>query len=341
MAYEPHGKHAMGRVVVAASALILLGVRTVPHAAATRPVCYLRAQSEPPSPPSTLAQEGMRRLMDADFAGATDIFRQIQKSEPASPLGYLLEADVDWWKIYLTRGNLIDPDVFESLSEAETPYDPDFARLNAVAIQKAEAGIRAHRDAAFNSFCEGLAYALDGRLQALRDHALAAARDGKKMRSLSLAALRLDPQLADANLGVGIYNYFEATLPGYVRMLRFLIGLPKGDRAVGLEQLRKAAEEGAIVRPEAQFHLAKNFSRHIEQQYPKSLAIFQQLTQDYPDNPLWKLLVGSVELRMGQADAGETHYREAIKMVAMLDPGIWEPLRDQAKKALHRRHRTP
>ncbi|HEV2175622.1 MAG TPA: hypothetical protein VGW33_00230 [Terriglobia bacterium] len=285
-----------------------------------------------------LAQQGMHRLMNADFSGAADTFRQIQKSDPESPLGYVLEADVDWWKIYLTRGNLIDPDVFESLSEAVTPYDPDFNRLTDAAIEKAEAGIHAHKNEAFNDLCEGLAYALQGRLEALRAHALATARDGKKMRNLSLAALKLDPSLADADLGVGLYNYFEATLPGYVRMLRFLIGLPGGDRRTGLRQLREAAEKGELVRPEAEFQLAKNLSRRIEQQYPKSLAMFEQLVKDYPDNPLWRLLVGSLELRMGQAVPGAASYREAIKLTAPLDPSIWKPLRHQAEKALARRH---
>jgi len=211
------------------------------------------------------ACHGMQLLMDGDIDGAIQVFRQVEQADPESPLGYVLEADANWWKIYLTEGNLTDPDVFEALSEKVTPYDAEFLRLNNLAIQKAQAQIHNHQDQARAYLYQGLAYALEARLEALRDHALATARAGKQMRSLSNAALKLDPTLYDADLGVGIYNYFEATLPTYVKMLRFLIHLPGGSREVGLQQLQTAAEKGEVTKGEAQFHLAKNFSRNNEQ----------------------------------------------------------------------------
>ena len=240
-----------------------------------------------------IAVRGMNKLMDGDFDDAMEIFRQIQKSDPESPLGYLLEADANWWKIYLTEANLIDPDVFEALSEAATPYDGDFRRLDELAILKAETRIRAHQDEARSYFYAGLAYGLRARLEALRDHALATAHAGKRLRSFSLAALKLDPNLNDAYFGVGLYNYFEDTLPTYVKMLRFLILLPGGDRLVGLRQIQRAMEKGQLVTSEAKFHLAKNYSRPMERQLARSLELLRQMEQQYPHNPLWKLLVGS------------------------------------------------
>jgi tetratricopeptide (TPR) repeat protein len=296
-------------------------------------------QQTPPTPDQRIesARHGMQLLMDGDFDEAIQIFRQAEQSDPESPLGYVLEADANWWKIYLTDGNLIDPDVFEALSEAATPYDPDFQRLNSLAMQKAEAQIHSHRDEARAHLYEGFGYALQARLEGLRDHALATARAGKKMRNLSLAALKLDPTLYDADLAVGIYNYFEATLPGYVKMLRFLILLPGGNRELGLQQLQTAAEKGEITKGEAQFHLAKNFSRNTERHYERSLGIFQNMTREYPDNPLWKLLVGGVEIRMGQTQEGEALYRDVIKATENPKSEVWKPLHQQAQKALDRR----
>jgi hypothetical protein len=279
----------------------------------------------------------MQLLMDGDIDGAIQVFRQIEQADPESPLGYVLEADSNWWKIYLTEGNLTDPDVFEAFSEAVTPYDADFQRLNNLAIQKAEAQIHDPRGEARAYLYQGLAYALEARLEALRDHALATARAAKQMRKLSLAALKLDPTLYDANLGVGIYNYFEATLPTYVKMLRFLIHLPGGSRELGLHQLQTATEKGEITKGEAQFHLAKNFSRNNEQQYARSLEIFQAMVREYPDNPLWKLLMGGVEIRMGQTQEGEALYREVVKETEYPKSEVWKPLHEQAQKALDRR----
>jgi tetratricopeptide (TPR) repeat protein len=284
-----------------------------------------------------IAACGMNELMDADFDHAMETFRQIQKSDPESPLGYLLEADVNWWKIYLTEGNLIDPDVFEALSEAVTPYDADFKRLDELAIRNAETRIHAHQDEAYSYFYQGLAYGLRTRLEALRDHALATARDGKKLRNLSLAALKLDPNLNDAYFGVGLYNYFEDTLPTYVKMLRFLILLPGGDRLEGLRQIQRAMEKGQLVTSEAKFHLAKNYSRSFDQQFAKSLELFRQMEQQYPHNALWKLLAGGSELRMGDVKEGEALYRQVIDETANSQSEIWKPLHQQAERALARR----
>jgi len=284
-----------------------------------------------------IAVRGMNKLMDGDFDAVAEISCQIQKSDPESPLGYLLEADANWWKIYLTEANLIDPDVFEALSEVATPYDADFRRLDELAIRKAEMRLHAHEDEARSYFYEGLAYGLRARLEALRDHALGTARAGKKLRSLSLAALKLDPNLNDAWFGVGLYNYFVDTLPTYVKMLRFLILLPGGDRLVGLRQIQQAMEKGQLVNSEARFHLAKNYSRSIDRQYARSLDLLRQMEQQYPHNPLWELLTGSVELRMGHVKEGETLYRQVIDETAHPSSEIWTPLHQQAERALARR----
>ena len=302
--------------------------------AATRAASTTRAEV---TEPQEIAVRGMNDLMDGNFNAASEAFHQIQKADPESPLGYLLAADVEWWKIYLTEANLIDPDVFEALSEAVTPFDADFRRSDDLAIRKAEIRIQAHQDEARSYFYEGLAYGLRARLEALRDHALGTARAGKKLRNLSLAALRLDPSLNDAWFGVGLYNYFVDTLPTYVKMLRFLILLPGGDRLVGLRQMQQAMEKGQLVNTEARFHLAKNYSRPIDRQYARSLDLFRQMEQQYPHNPLWKLLAGSVELRMGEVKEGEALYRQVIDETAHPQSEVWKPLHQQAERALARR----
>ena len=284
-----------------------------------------------------LAVQGMSKLMDGDFDAAAEAFRRIQKSDPDSPLGYLFEADENWWKIYLTEGDLVDPDVFEARTEAVTPYDSDFARAIDLAITKAEARIKAHQDEAFNYFCEGLAYGLRSQLEALRDHALATARAGKRLRNLSLTALKLDPNLNDAWFGVGLYNYFVDTLPTYVKMLRFLILLPGGNRVEGLRQMRVAMDKGQLVPAEAKFHLAKNYCRAFDRQYAASLELFRQMQQQYPHNPLWDLLTGSTELRLGNVKDGEALYRQVINETAHPRSDLWKPLHQQAEKALARR----
>ena len=285
-----------------------------------------------------LARKGMNLLMNGDPDSAMREFKDVEHQDPGSPLGYLFEADAYWWQIYLTTGNLVDPDVFDVVSKTTSPYDSTFLSVDQRAIRAGDARARAYQDAARSLLYEGMAYGLLARYYGLRDNDLPTARAGKKMRTLLLRALQMDPNLTDAYLGLGIYNYFVDTLPTIVKMLRFLIGLPGGSREVGLQQLATVANKGDLASAEAKFYLAKDYSRHSEQQYAKSLALFQQLMSQYPDNMLWRLVVGSLEIRMGHPAEGEADYREVVERTAHSTSVAGRAIHDQAEQALARRH---
>jgi tetratricopeptide (TPR) repeat protein len=285
-----------------------------------------------------IARQGMHKLMDGELEGAMQRFQEVQRQDPASPLSYLFQADTYWWKIYLTTGNLIDPDVFDVVSKDTSPYDETFMSFDQECIRRAEARVKANQDVARSLLYEGMAYGLLARFYGLRDNDLPTARAGKKMRSLLLQALSLDPSLSDAYLGLGIYNYFVDTLPTIVKMLRFLIGLPGGSRETGLEQLQSVASKGDLASGEAQFYLAKDFSRNSEKQYAKSLTLFQDLASKYPNNMLWQLVIGSLEIRMGRVDQGEALYREVLARSAHADTVVAQAIHSQAQQALSRRH---
>ena len=57
-------------------------------------------------------------------------------------------------------------------------------------------------------------------------------------RAEFLRALELDPEMADATAGVGLYNYYIDTLSAIARMLRFFMGLPGGNKQEGIRQMR-------------------------------------------------------------------------------------------------------
>ncbi len=285
-----------------------------------------------------VARQGMHELMDGDLDGAMQRFQEVRRQDPTSPLSYLFLADTYWWKIYLTTGNLVDPDVFDVVSKDTSPDDETLMRFDQECIRRAEARVKANQDVARSLFYEGMAYGLLARFYGLRDNDLPTARAGKKMRSLLLQALSIDPNITDAYLGLGIYNYFVDTLPTIVKMLRFLIGLPGGSRETGLEMLQTVVNKGDLATGEAEFYLAKDFSRNSERQYGKSLSLFQDLASKYPDNMLWPLVVGSLEIRMGRVDQGEALYRQVLARTVHGDTVVARAIHSQAQQALARRH---
>jgi tetratricopeptide (TPR) repeat protein len=161
-----------------------------------------------------------------------------------------------------------------------------------------------------------MAYALQARLEGLRGKDVATARAGKKMRTFLMGALKDDPNLVDANLGLGIYNFYIDTLPPAIKVLRALGNVPGGNKELGLQQMQKAAESGDLVREEARFFLAKNYSLNRVKKYEKALAIFDQLTRDHPRNMLWVLLSADMRLRLGNAREGDQLYRKVFQDTA-------------------------
>ena len=283
-------------------------------------------------------RRGLDLMMDGDLNGAIEIFRDIQKQDPQSPVGYLLEADAVWWKIYYATANLVDPDVFAATDRPSTPQDAHFGDLLGITISKSDARIKANQEVARNYLYQGMAYALRARLEGLRDRDLPTARAGKKMRTLLLKALELDPSLTDAYLGVGIYNYFVDTLSAIVKILGFFIGLPGGSRVEGLKQMQLASEKGDLTRAEAKFYLAKDFSRPLEHQFDRSMQLFRELAQEYPNNQLWPMLIASLQCRMGHDQECDAGYREVYAKTAEKKGEVDQALRRASRQALQRRH---
>src|SRR5579875_4063174 len=164
------------------------------------------------------------------------------------------------------------------------------------------------------------------------------ARAAVRMRTLLLAALERDKHLADAYAGLGLYDYFVDTLPTIIKMLRWIIGMPGGNRERGLQEIEYAAKYGELTRGEALFYLAKDYSRSNERQYAKSLELFEQLRKQYPRNGLWALMVGSLEIRTGRVSEGEALYREVLDQTRGEQTETAVALHKAALKALKARH---
>ena len=174
----------------------------------------------------------------------------------------------------------------------------------------------------------------------MRDSNLAAARAAKQMRSLLITAVQKDRNLRDAYAGLGLYDYFVDTLPTIVKLLRWIIGLPGGNRQRGLQEIEYAAKYGELTRGEALYYLAKDYSRSSENQFAKSLELFKELRSQYPRNGLWTLMVGSLKIRMGHTQEGEALYREVLNQERSKQTVAGKALYKAARNALKRRHPT-
>src|SRR5260370_25313440 len=132
------------------------------------------------------------------------------------------------------------------------------------------------------------------RLLGLRNQRRGTARAGVNARAHLLRCLQLDPQMADAYAGLGLYNYYVDTLSPIARILRFFTGIPGGSKAEGIRQLEIAMEKGDLTRVGARFYLAKNL-RMYDRQYARSLEAQSPLIDQFPRNPSFQLRRGEIQ----------------------------------------------
>jgi tetratricopeptide (TPR) repeat protein len=164
----------------------------------------------------------------------------------------------------------------------------------------------------------GLGLALRARMDALRGENRAVAHAGVAARAEFLRALELDPHMADATGGLGLYNDYVDSLPGIVKFLRIFMGIPGGNKKEGIQQMQTAIEHGVLMPVEMRFYLAKNL-RTYDLEYERAITIAEPLATSYPKNPVFQLLLGNLNAEMGRSEKGAEYFR-AVNAIAAADP---------------------
>jgi tetratricopeptide (TPR) repeat protein len=267
-------------------------------------------------------------VIDQIYSG--DLAAAIQRIQPTHPLGYLLEGEALWWKIWCTSAEFKYGMTYPR-HRAKLAADQHYFDLAAKATSLAEAQI-ARRDSAEMQFYAGMGDALHARIYGLRGETRNAARAGVRARERLLRALALDPDLADAYTGLGLYNYYADTLSAAARVLRFFMGIPGGSKQEGIQQLQRAIAEGVLTPPEARFYLAINLHNY-DQKYEQALQTAGPLADKYPSNAIFQLIRGDLYAKLGRKQLAAECYR-AARNLAVSDPECHAHIRDLARASL-------
>jgi len=276
------------------------------------------------------AMKGMRLMYSGKMDQAILLARKLEAGRPEHPLGYLLEAEALWWKIYCTSAER-KYDTVDAWSHVRGPEDDAYLVLADKVAGLAEAAI-ARSDTAEMELYAGMGYALRARLLGLRYEKRPAARAGVEMRRHMLRCLELDPDMADAYTGLGLYNYYVDTLSAIAKVLRFFMGIPGGNKGVGLHQLEMAAAKGELTQVEARFYMAKNL-RNYDREYARAAQAAAPLTSEFPENPLFLLLAGDIAAKLGQNDEAAERFRAAAA-APMEDHACAEQAQKLSREAL-------
>jgi hypothetical protein len=240
-------------------------------------------------------------ILDAQFDRAT---AQLRQACPPAPEGACkaLGAVSLQWQI------LIDPD------NGRMDQRLKDAAADAIAANTAWTAREPNRAEAW--FYLAGAYAPLVQLRVLRSDRLAAARDGKKGKDALERALRLDPMLYDAYLGIGLYHYYADVAPMYAKVLRRILLLPGGDRARGLKEILEARARGELLVGEAEFQLHQIYVWY-ERRPREALTLLESLESRYPANPIFLQRIAEIH---------DTYFHDVRASAE-----AWRTLRDRAR----------
>jgi hypothetical protein len=259
--------------------------------------------SLPPEAPAILD-----KIYSFDLDGAIEAAKRMQQEQPNHPLGFLLETEALWWRIWCTSADF-KYGMSDARRRAKLPADQHYFDLAAKALSLAEAQLKQHESAEMQ-FYAGMADAADARFYGLRAEYRNTARFAVRGREHLLRAKALDSDLADADLGLGLYNYYVDTLSAIARLLRFFMGIPGGSKQDGIRLLEHATAEGVLTPNVARFYLALNLHRY-DLQYEKAVGVIGPLAEKYPTNPLFQLARGDLYAKLGRKQQALLSYRAA------------------------------
>jgi tetratricopeptide (TPR) repeat protein len=279
--------------------LLMLAVLSVPVRASNLAL--------PPETPAILD-----KIYSFDLDGAVEAAKSLEQQRPNYPLGYLLEAEALWWRIWCTSAEF-KYGMSDARRRPKLEADQHYIELSARALSLAEPEIK-QSDSSEMQFYAGMAEASLARLYGLRAENRNAARSGVRAREHLLRAKALDPDLADADFGLGLYNYYVDTLSAAARILRFFMGIPGGSKQDGVRLLEHAMSQGVVTSSVARFYLALNLHRY-DQQYEQALGVIGPLVEKYPANPLFQLARGDLYAKLGRRQQALACYRAASALL--------------------------
>jgi predicted Zn-dependent protease len=131
---------------------------------------------------------------------------------------------------------------------------------------------------------------------------------------------------------LGLYNYYADTLSSLAKVLRFFMGIPGGDKKEGMRQLEIAAQRGTITRVGARFYLGRNL-RTYDLAYARSIEILTPLVKEFPENPIFQLILADTHAKLNHREPAEAGFRAAA-MLDVSDPACAQRIREVAAQAL-------
>jgi hypothetical protein len=248
--------------------------------------------------------QALNNLYNFKFPEAEQKFNSLKTNYGWHPLPYFLMGLIEWWKIMPNT--------------KDTSHDEKFLAYMDTTIQVAE---RLYDDfppyKIEASFFLAAAYGFKGRLYSDEERknwrkAASAGKQALDYMEESKKAQYLSPELL---FGDALYNYFSVWVPeNYPGMKPLLWFFPKGDKALGLRQLKEVSYNAFYTRTEAMVWLMRILNSYENDQF-QALQISKYLNEEYPDNPYFHRYYARMLYSMGRFSEAEPVCKDILTRI--------------------------
>jgi tetratricopeptide (TPR) repeat protein len=251
--------------------------------------------------------DALNDLYNFKFPEAEARFKVLKEKYRWHPLPYFLMGLIEWWKIMPDTRDTSHDEKFlaymdSTITVGENLYDHH-------PFYKTEA-----------TFFLAAAYGFKGRLYADEDRkswrkAASAGEDALDYMEEIKGQENLSPELL---FGEALYNYFSVWVPeNYTALKPLMWFFPKGDKALGLKQLKIVSYNAFYTRIEAMVWLMRILNSYEGDQV-QAFQISEYLSKTYPNNPFFHRYYARMLYTSGRFSEAEPVCRDIL---AKIDSG--------------------
>ncbi len=236
----------------------------------------------------SLLQTAIAQTILQQYDEALALTNLVIKSTPNEPPGYFFRAAV-------LQARMMDYKSYEQDEKA-------FFGATAACRKLAQTKLKERRDEAWAHFFYGSAMGYEAFLLGKKKKYFEAFRYGWQSLQHLEAALKIDPQLHDAYLGIGTYKYYRSKMSKTFSWLPFV----KDEREEGILMVRQAIAHGRYSRAAAVSGLSWML---IDENRPaEALALIDSALIMYPASRFFLWSAGEAAYRAKRYDQATAHY---------------------------------
>jgi hypothetical protein len=249
-------------------------------------------------------QIGLDKIYNFNWDAGFEAFNSIIKKNPDDPRGYHYKSIIFLW-YYLGNLNETNLDSFIYFS------DKSLELANQKLTEKTTAELK---------YLIGSIYYNKSIAEARSGNYLQALWTSNQMKSNLEEAVKIKPDLYDAFLGLGLYNFALSQIPSTLEWAANLVGIT-ADKELGLAYVNKTVEKGKLSKIDAQYYLSQLYSRVIVD-HPAAKELLNNLVRRYPKNLLFNFSLAWVEFELNDLTNAEKHLRFVINANDNLYPFV-------------------